>query len=130
MNSRLNILPYNPKLKQLARDLRQNMTLSEVLLWNELKNKKLCSCGFSRQRPIDEFIVDFYCKELMLAIEIDGSSHDTDEAYAKDLNRQMILENLGVRFLRFKDLDVKRNMANVLKEIENWIEQSRQETHP
>lgn len=62
-----NIIPYNKKLIPLARELRANMTLSEVLLWQEIKNKQL-GVRFSRQIPIDNFIVDFYCKELQLAI--------------------------------------------------------------
>jgi very-short-patch-repair endonuclease len=69
------IIPYNPELKYLARELRKNMTLSEVLLWNELKHKQILGCDFDRQRPIGNFIVDFYCKELSLVIEIDGDTH-------------------------------------------------------
>lgn len=65
------IIPYNQRLVSLTKKLRQDMTLSEVLLWNEIKGKQL-GVRFSRQIPIDEFIVDFYCKDLMLAIEIDG----------------------------------------------------------
>ena len=97
------------------------MTLSEVLLWNELKQKKMKGYDFDRQRPIDNFIVDFYCKDLMLAIEIDGSSHDTEKAHKKDLERQTRLETFGVRFLRFDDREVKCDMMNVLLEIEGWI---------
>jgi len=113
------ILLYNPILKELAKQLRKNMTLSEVLLWNELKNKKLLKMDFDRQRPILNYIVDFYCKDLMLAIEIDGDSHN--EKYEQDRKRQKELEDVGVRFLRFDDLEVKKNMDNVLREIENWI---------
>jgi very-short-patch-repair endonuclease len=69
------IIPYNPNLKQFARHLRNNSTLSEILLWKQIKNKAF-GIEFHRQVPIDEFIVDFYCHELMLAIEIDGISHD------------------------------------------------------
>ena len=69
------IIPYNPKLKQFARDLRNNSTLSEVLLWRQIKGQTL-KYEFHRQVPIDEFIVDFYCHELKLAIEIDGDSHN------------------------------------------------------
>ena len=65
---RRKIIPYNPKLKPLARALRKNMTLSEVLLWQELKGKNVMGYDFDRQRPIDNFIVDFYCKELQLAM--------------------------------------------------------------
>ncbi|MBN1925257.1 MAG: endonuclease domain-containing protein [Prolixibacteraceae bacterium] len=113
------IIPYNPKLKLLAKKLRNNMTLSEVLLWNELKRKKMHGFDFDRQRPIDKYIVDFYCKELMLAIEVDGNSHDNK--YEEDQVRQKRLESLGVHFLRFDDIDVKKDMDNVLREIEKWV---------
>ena len=126
MNYRRKIIPYNPKLKSLAKALRKNMTLSEVLLWDELKQKKILGFDFDRQRPIDEFIVDFYCKDLQLAIEIDGDSHDSEEAFEKDRKRQKRLETLGVRFLRFDDLEVKNDMNNVLRTIEHWIEENRE----
>jgi len=118
---RRKILPYNPKLKPLAKALRQNMTFSEVLLWNELKQKKMLEYDFDRQRPIDNYIVDFYCKDLMLAIEVDGISHDFEEVRDNDEIRQKRLESLGVNFLRFDDREVKRDMANVLRTIEYWI---------
>jgi len=115
------IIPYNPKLKELVRKLRKNMTLSEVLLWNELKQKKMLGYDFDRQRPIDNYIVDFYCKDLQLAIEIDGLSHDFEDVYLYDKNRQKRLEDLGVNFIRFDDLEVKKDMINVLRTIETWI---------
>jgi very-short-patch-repair endonuclease len=77
---------------------------------------------FDRQRPIDRYIVDFYCKNLKLAIEIDGSSHDGEEAKVNDRIRQERLESLGVRFLRFTDADVKQRMELVVGEIDRWIE--------
>jgi len=97
------------------------MTFSEVLLWNELKQKKMLEYDFDRQRPIDNYIVDFYCKDLMLAIEIDGISHDFEEVIVNDEIRQKRLEEMGVRFLRFDDREVKKDMANVLRAIEYWI---------
>lgn len=118
---RRKILPYNPKLKSLAKALRQNMTFSEVLLWNELKQKKMLGYDFDRQRPIDNYIVDFYCKDLMLAIEVDGISHDFEEVRDNDEIRQKRLESLGVRFLRFDDREIKNDMANVLRIIEYWV---------
>lgn len=81
------IPPYNPKLKELARQLRKNMTLGEVLLWQEIRNRKL-GVQFHRQVPIKEYIVDFYCHELLLVIEIDGSTHDHPEVAVNDLQRQ------------------------------------------
>lgn len=97
------------------------MTFSEVLLWNELKQKQMLGYDFDRQRPIDNFIVDFYCKDLMLTIEIDGISHDFEEVIINDEKRQKRLEDLGVHFLRFDDREVKRDMDNVLRTIEYWI---------
>ncbi|KAA3595818.1 MAG: DUF559 domain-containing protein [Candidatus Scalindua sp. AMX11] len=112
------LIPYNPKLKIFARELRKNSTLSEVLLWKQLKGKVL-GYEFHRQVPLDEFIVDFYCHELMLAIEIDGCSHD--ERYDYDMTRQTKLQDLGVSFVRFHDLDVKKKMADVLPALKKQI---------
>jgi very-short-patch-repair endonuclease len=123
MKYKRKIIPYNPELKQLAKELRKNMTLSEVLLWNELKQKNILGIDFDRQRPIGEYIVDFYCKELSLAIEIDGDTHIY--RYDYDESRQKELENMGVHFLRFEDIEVKKNMNNVLRVIENWIEKNK-----
>ena len=114
------IIPYNKRLLPLAKKLRNNMTLGEILLWNEVKNKAL-GVRFSRQIPINEFIVDFYCKDLQLAIEVDGSSHYYDNQPEKDRVRQEKLESLGVRFLRFDDADVKNNISWVVKEIEYTV---------
>jgi very-short-patch-repair endonuclease len=117
---RRKIIPYNHKLKQLARNLRNNSTLAEVLLWRQLKGKQVRGYDFHRQKPIDKYIVDFYCPDLLLAIEIDGSSHD--EKIEQDVNRQQKLESLGVRFLRFTDREVKTNLQGVVMAIEDWID--------
>ncbi len=110
---------YNPRLKQLARKLRNNSTLSEVLLWNELKRGQMLGYDFHRQKPINEYIVDFYCPALSLAIEIDGTSHFLKRE--ADAKRQKRLEQIGIRFLRFDDLDVKFRMDDVLQTIREWI---------
>jgi very-short-patch-repair endonuclease len=115
------ILPYNPKLKPLARALRKDMTFAEILLWNELKQKQMLGYDFDRQRPIDNYIVDFYCKDLRLAIEIDGNSHNFEDVIINDEKRQKKLEKLGVHFLRFEDREVRKDMANVLRTVELWI---------
>jgi very-short-patch-repair endonuclease len=113
------IISYNPNLKEIARKLRNNSTMAEVFLWRCLKGKQMLGYDFDRQKPIDRFVVDFYCKELKLAIEIDGSTHDgkMDE----DRMRQERLESLGVRFLRFSEGDVKRNLEGVVEVIKTWI---------
>ncbi len=129
MLMRRKIISYNPRLKPLAKQLRQQMTLAEVLLWNRLKRKQMRGYDFDRQRPIDEYIVDFYCKDLMLAIEVDGSSHDHASSYAKDIKRQQRLEELGVHILRFRDEAVKQDIDNVLWGIEGWII-GYESTHP
>ena len=112
--ARNQIIPYNPKLRAYARKLRNNSTLSEILLWKKIKGKSL-GYEFHRQVPIDNYIVDFYCHELKLAIEIDGSSHDNKLLY--DLKRQKRLEELGVTVLRFDDLDVKLNVNDVIRAL-------------
>lgn len=117
-----NIIPYNPKLKALAKKLRQNMTFAEVKLWNELKNEKVMGYDFDRQKPIGNYIVDFYCKQLQLAIEIDGITHEEEKIMTKDKLRQEELEVLGVRFLRFDALLVVNKVEAAVREIRNWIE--------
>jgi len=115
------IIPYNPALKALARKLRKAMTDGELLLWNELKHDKLFGFDFDRQRFIDEYIVDFYCRDLMLAIEVDGMSHNNEEAFVKDQTRQQKLENFGIKFLRFTEAEMKNDMFNVLRSIETTV---------
>jgi len=105
------------------------MTFAEVLLWNELKQKKMRGYDFDRQRPIKNYIVDFYCKDLMLAIEIDGISHISQEAIEDDELRQNELEELDISFLRFDDEEVRNNIDNVIRVIEGWIEDW-EEKHP
>jgi len=114
------IIPYNPELKEYARYLRNNSTLSEILLWKQIKGKAM-GVEFYRQVPVDEFILDFYCHELMLAIEIDGNSHDF--RYDTDAKQQGILENLGVSFIRFTDNEIKKEMFNVLLQLQQKIEE-------
>jgi very-short-patch-repair endonuclease len=76
---------------------------------------------FMRQKPINNYIVDFYCSKLHLIIEVDGETHLLDGAREKDEQRQNKLESLGFQFLRFDDLEVKQNIENVLIKIEEWI---------
>ena len=115
------IIPYNPALKELAKKLRKESTLSEVLLWKQLRNKS-AGLEFHRQVPIDNYIVDFYCHEIRLAIEIDGGSHNDEQVSNNDQLRQQRLEDLGITFIRFNDKDVKKDMPNVLRALEGIIE--------
>ena len=86
MNKEKMKLKYNPKLKQRSRELRKNSTFAEKLLWHNLRGKQFFRYQFTRQKPIGNYIVDFYCKELKLIIEIDGISHLDRKKY--DTNRQ------------------------------------------
>ena len=115
------IIPYNPKLKELAKKLRQNMTFSEVKLWNELKNGQMMGYDFDRQRLIGNYIVDFYCKDIQLAIEVDGITHLDEKVIVKDFIRQEDIENYGVNFLRFDALLVVNKVEAAVREIRNWI---------
>ena len=110
-----NIIRYNPELKELARQLRNNSTKAEVFLWMKIKGKSL-GYEFHRQVPIDEYIVDFYCPELKLAIELDGSTHNYK--YYPDVLRQRRLESLGVRITRFINEDVYFHLNDVLRALE------------
>ena len=107
---------YNQRLKSLARELRRNSTLSEVLLWNELRARKMKGYQFMRQKPVDEYIADFYCNKLKLVIEIDGDSHY--DKIERDEIKQQKLEAMGLYVLRFDDTEVKKDIYNVLFCIE------------
>jgi len=120
---RRKIIPYNPKLKEFARELRNHSTYTEVMLWNYLKGKQMKGYDFDRQRPIDNYIVDFYCKDLMLAIEVDGESHYGNRD--KDIRKDERLNKLGVTVLRFDDMEIVHGLDKVLEAIEKWIDDNR-----
>ena len=113
MNSK--IIPYNPKLREFAKQLRNNSTLSEVLLWKQIKGKAL-GVEFKRQVPMLEYIVDFYYQEIGLAIEVDGNIHDF--RYLEDAQRQQEIEKYGVIFIRFSNEEIKNNMFSVILSLE------------
>lgn len=114
------IIPYRSDLREYARSLRKNSTLSEILLWQKIKNRTY-KVQFHRQVPMLDYIVDFYCHEIGLAIEIDGSSHD--HKYLYDAKRQGRLEAEGVTFIRFSDKQIKQEMTNVLIILEETIKE-------
>ncbi|MBD0385907.1 MAG: endonuclease domain-containing protein [Nostoc sp. C3-bin3] len=112
-------LPYNPKLVVRAKELRKNMTPTEEKLWNSyLKNLEF---RFLRQRPINNFIVDFYCANLKLVIEVDGNSHFTNEGKYSDAERTAILEGYRLNIIRFTNDDVLNNFESVCQQIEEVI---------
>ena len=119
---RREIVFYNPKLKERARELRNNPTPMEKQLWIYLKGKQLEGFDFHRQKPINNFIIDFYCSELKLAIEVDGSIHIGREQ--EDKERQEIIEHFGISFLRFTNDQVKNNIEVVIQTIKIWIKEN------
>ncbi len=122
-------LPYNLNLKDFSRKLRNNSTQGEILLWKQLRAGTMMTYTFNRQKPLDRYIVDFYCKPLNLVIEVDGSYHNQPLQIIKDRQRQQILESMHLNFLRFTEQQVRKNMDMVLKKIEAYI-LDYEEKHP
>jgi very-short-patch-repair endonuclease len=105
--------------KNLSREFRKVPTLSEKILWHCLKNRNFLNFKFRRQYVIDGFILDLYCHELKLAIEIDGDIHLKQKGY--DLQRQKIIERHGIKFFRVKSKEVEGDLQKVLDNLENFI---------
>jgi len=110
---------YNPRLKPLARHLRTHSTKAEIKLWNELKARKMLGYQFMRQKPIGNYIVDFYSSRLNLSIELDGESHEGREQHDKE--KQQWLEETGIHVMRILNEEIYQNMEGVLQFIERWI---------
>ncbi len=109
------MLLYNDTLKQHARRLRKNMTNSEQVLWSRLRGKQLLGVQFYRQKPIGDYIVDFYAPKTKLVIEVDGSQHREHVHTSKDKRRDTYLASLDLRVLRF-------NSRQVLQETDAVVE--------
>ena len=114
------IIHYNPELKELARQLQNNATKAEIRLWQYLKRDQM-GYDFHRQKPIGNYIADFYCHDLRLVIEIDGYSHSFEEVATKDLLKESAFEKMELTVIRFDDRDVMDSIDSVLKGIENYI---------
>ena len=103
--------------KTKRRQLRQRMPAAEVILWSYLKGKALGGYKFRRQYGIGRYVVDFYCPKAKLVIEIDWDSHFTDDAKEYDRQREAFIHSLGIEVVRFTNLEVCRNMDEVLQRI-------------
>ncbi|MFN8266246.1 MAG: DUF559 domain-containing protein [Chitinophagaceae bacterium] len=114
------IIPYNPHLKKFARQLRKQMTKAEVVLWQEIRKKEL-GVQFHRQVPLTNYIVDFYCHEILLAIEVDGITHLHEGALEKDQKKEENLNKYGVLVIRFNDEDILNRKSEVLNYIYDLI---------
>jgi len=109
-------LPYNPKLKQRAKELRKAGNYAEVLFWKQVRNKQFLGLDFDRQKIIGNYIVDFYNANHQVVIEIDGNSHIGKEEY--DARRQLYLENLGLTVIRFTNIQAKTELHQVMYYLE------------
>lgn len=118
------------KLKDKRQDLRNNPTSPESLLWQRLKGKQLSGFKFRRQHSIGNFIVDFYCSERKLAVEIDGDSHFSDSGKSYDIIRTEYLNKMGISVIRFTNIDVTKHITGVLEKILIVLHQTPPPTPP
>lgn len=109
--------PYNKNLKQPSRDLRNNMTNAELLLWRKLRCKQIHGLQFYRQKPILNYIVNFYCPSANLVIECDGSQHYAEDGLEADRVRDEALAELGLMVLRFVNLQILNEIDGVVEVI-------------
>jgi len=108
-----------PDTLEAAGMLRNNMTNYEKLIWERLKGKQICGLRFRRQHPVDIFIVDFYCHEVRLVVEIDGEIHEQQEEY--DDGRSAEMEKFGIRVIRFTNSEVENNIEGVINKIKKVV---------
>ena len=114
-------LPRNKKLKGFSRALRNNATEQENRLWYQML--RTYPVRFNRQRVISDYIVDFYCDKAKLIVELDGSQHFEETGLASDRERDEYLESLGLKILRFSNLDIDKNFYEVCTVIDNSVKE-------
>ena len=119
---------YNQKLKERARKLRNNMTYAEKCMCVMLKGKQLEGYDFHRQKPIGNFIADFYCHDLQLVIEVDGISHNDETIRKKDVFKEMYFESIGLSVIRFTDDEVIGNAGLIEVKLKSFVKS--RTTHP
>lgn len=107
--------------KHTRRMLRKSMPEAEVILWSKLRRKQMHGCKFRRQYGVGKYSIDFYCPELKLAIEVDGDSHCAAGALKRDAIREEFIRRFEIRFLRFLNTDVYKNLDGVLLKIKETI---------
>jgi very-short-patch-repair endonuclease len=110
-----------PEMLRIAGDLRKSMTPAEKVLWERLRNRQVKGYRFRRQHPIKDFIVDFFCYDAMLVIEVDGSVHDEIRQSERDEQRTLILKRLGIKEVRITNQEVINNTDQVIKIIEGEL---------
>jgi len=121
-------ITYNKSLTEKARDLRQQPTPAEKQFWYVIREMPFSKTyAFNRQKPIGEYIVDFYCHELGLVVEIDGDTHSGPEAEARDQNRTEFLESKGLRVIRFTNHEVLNSIEGVIQILIRTLEEIKEE---
>lgn len=110
---------YDKNKKVFARKLRREQTKPEILLWSAIRNRRLSGFKFRRQFPVSGYVLDFYCIEKKLAIELDGETHEF--RYEYDVERTKALNQLGIHVLRFSNEDIYKNLRGVLVDIEKFL---------
>ncbi|OGI65201.1 hypothetical protein A3A95_03885 [Candidatus Nomurabacteria bacterium RIFCSPLOWO2_01_FULL_39_18] len=117
MKNNIPYIPYDKNLVSRARELRKETTEAEKIFWETiLKNKKLAEFKFTRQKPLDNFIVDFYCASLGLVVEIDGGIHDFQKERDKERDN-LLKQKFGLRILRYRNEEVLENMERVKEDL-------------
>jgi very-short-patch-repair endonuclease len=111
------VLLYNRNLKEASRQLRKNMTEAERLFWSRVRGKQLSGAQFYRQKIVGDYIVDFYCPQARLVVEIDGGQHYEEQGAEKDVVRDRCLRAEGLKVLRFSNREVLENVAAVLEVV-------------
>lgn len=112
----------SPEQRLFARKLRSQLTDCERLMWSRLRNRALAGLKFRRQHPCPPYVLDFYCAELRLVVELDGGQHYDEAGLERDRLRTAYLQRRGLEVLRFSNLDVLQNLEGVLTELLRWIE--------
>ncbi|HEU4885757.1 MAG TPA: endonuclease domain-containing protein [Longimicrobium sp.] len=105
------------QVRQAAREMRKNPTLAEKALWIVLRNRAVNGLRFRRQHTLDGLVLDFYCAEVRLCVELDGGVHDTADQLERDSARTAYLQARGIRVLRFRNEEVLTDMRSVLTRI-------------
>ena len=111
------MMPYDKKLLERSRQLRKTITSAETLLWSKIRMKQVKGRWFYRQKPVGEYIADFYCPGAKLVIEVDGGKHFTDESMEYDRERDEYMASLGLRVFRFTNTEVLTNLNGVIEVI-------------
>jgi very-short-patch-repair endonuclease len=115
------LLPYDKRLRERSRKLRENMTSAEEFLWAKIRTDKIRGYRFYRQKPIGIYIADFYCHKAKLVVEIDGGQHTLIKNREYDQARSEFFNSLGIRVVRFSNRDILSNVNEVLENIKQCL---------